>query len=173
MRAGDNLAVLFLHDVRILDPRNLVSLDTTLTPNCIPGIEDVPHMETDLYAHVIGPVAVKRSTNGKVDVKLFWKSNTSELLNLYKVASIYYTETLGSYDVECCFSNYNNILDGKWMSFAPTSSLNAYHFLNWNLQVKSTVREEVQLYVSIFQLLLEVCLVFFIKGVNKDYYIVL
>ena len=49
MRAGDNLAVLFLHDVRILDPRNLVSLDTTLTPNSVPGIEDVPHniMETD------------------------------------------------------------------------------------------------------------------------------
>ena len=113
MRAGDNLTVLFLHDVRILDPRNLVSLDTTLTPNSIPGIEDVPHMETDLNAHVIGPAAVKRSTNGKVDVKLFWKSNTSELPNLYKVASIYYTETLGSYDVECCFSNYNNILDGK------------------------------------------------------------
>lgn len=59
------------------------------------------------------------------------------------------------------------------MSLAPTSSLNANHFLNWNLQVKSTVTEEVQLYVSIFQLLLEVCLVFFIKGVNKDYYIVL
>ena len=173
MRAGDNLTVLFLHDVRILDPRNLVSLDTTLTPNSIPGIEDVPHMETDLYGHVIGPAAVKRSTNGKVDVKLFWKSNTSELPNLYKVASIYYTETLGSYDVECCFSNYNNILDGKWMSLAPTSSLNANHFLNWNLQVKSTVTEEVQWYVSIFQLLLEVCLVFFIKGVNKDYYIVL
>ena len=59
------------------------------------------------------------------------------------------------------------------MMWSATSSLNAYHFLNWNLQVKSTVREEVQLYVSIFQLLLEVCLVFFIKGVNKDYYIVL
>ena len=115
MRAGDNLAVLFLHDVRILDPRNLVSLDTTLTPNSIPGIEDVPHniMETDLYAHVIGPAAMKRSTNGKVDVKLFWKSSTSELPNLYKVASTYYTETLGSYDVKCCFSNYNNILDGN------------------------------------------------------------
>ena len=113
MRAGDNLAVLFLHDVRILDPCNLVSLDTTLTPNSIPGIEDVPHMETDLYAHIIGPAAMKRSTNGKVDVKLFWKSSTSELPNLYKVASIYYTETLGSYDVECCVSNYNNILEGK------------------------------------------------------------
>lgn len=115
MRAGDNLAVLFLHDVRILDPRNLGSLDTTLTPNSIRGIEDVPHniMETDLYAHVIGPAAMKRSTNGKADVKLFWKSSTSELPNLYKVASTYYTETLGYYDVECCFSNYNNILDGN------------------------------------------------------------
>lgn len=115
MRAGDNLAVLFLHDVRILDPRNLGSLDTTLTPNSIRGIEDVPHniMETDLYAHVIGPAAMKRSTNGKADVQLFWKSSTSELPNLYKVASTYYTETLGSYDVECCFSNYNNILDGN------------------------------------------------------------
>lgn len=113
MRAGDNLAVLFLHDVRIIDPHDLVSLDTTLTPNSIPGIEDVPHMETDLYAHVIGPAAVKRRTNGKVVVELFWKLNTSDLPNLYKVASIYYTETLGSYDVECCFSNYNNILDGK------------------------------------------------------------
>ena len=165
MRAGDNLAVLFLHDVRILDPRNLGSLDTTLTPNSIRGIEDVPHniMETDLYAHVIGPAAMKRSTNGKADVQLFWKSSTSELPNLYKVASTYYTETLGSYDVECCFSNYNNILDGNWMSLAPTSSLKAYHFLNWNLQVKSTVREERQLYVSIFQLLLQVCLVFLLK----------
>ncbi|CAH3110542.1 unnamed protein product [Porites lobata] len=56
-------------------------------------------METDLYAHVIGPAAMKRSTKGKVDVKLFWKSSTSELPNLYKVASIYYTETLGSYDM--------------------------------------------------------------------------
>ena len=104
MRAGENLAVLFLHDVRILDPCNLVSLDTTLTPYSIPGIEDVPRMKIDLYAHVIGPAAVKRSTNVKLDVKLFWKSNTSELPNLYKVASIYCTETLGCYDVECRFS---------------------------------------------------------------------
>ena len=73
-----------------------MSLDTTLTPNSIPGIEDVPRMEIDLYAHVIGPAVVKRSINGKLDVKLFWKLNTSELPDLYKVASIYCKETLGS-----------------------------------------------------------------------------
>lgn len=124
-----------------------MSLDTTLTPNSIPGIEDVPQTEMDLYAHVIGPAAVKRSTNGKLDIKLFWKSNASELPNLYKVASIYCTATLGSYDVERCFSTYNNVLTGKRMSMTP-STLKAYHFLNWNLQVNSTVREEVRFYFS-------------------------
>lgn len=124
-----------------------MSLDTTLTPNSIPGIEDVPQTEMDLYAHVIDPAAVKRSTNGKLDIKLFWKSNASELPNLYKVASIYCTATLGFYDVERCFSTYNNVLTGKRMSMTP-SPLKAYHFLNWNLQVNSTVREEVRFYFS-------------------------
>lgn len=146
-----------------------MSSDTTLTPNSIPGIEDVPRTEMDLYAHVIGPAAVKRSTNGKLDVKLFWKSNASELPNLYKVASIYCTATLGSYDVERCFSNYNNILDGKRMSMAP-STLKAYHFLNWNLQVSLQLEKR---YVSIFQLLLEVCLVFFISATTTKIFVFL
>ena len=133
----------FPRDIRILDPRNLVSLDTTLTPNSIPGIKDVPRMEIDLYAMLLAQRAVKRSTNGKLDSKLFWKSNACELFNLYKMASIYCTATLGSYDVERCFATYNNILDRKRMSMAP-STFKAYHFLNWSLQVKSTVREEVR-----------------------------
>lgn len=90
----------------------------------------MPQTEMDLYAHVIGPAAVKRSTNGKLDIKLFWKSNASELPNLYKVASIYCTATLGSYDVEALFFDSQqrshreaNVNDAKYPQGIPFPEL--------------------------------------------------
>ncbi|KAJ7377494.1 hypothetical protein OS493_028939 [Desmophyllum pertusum] len=58
----------------------------------------------------------------------------SNLPELYKLASCYCTTTIGSYNVERSFSAYNKILD--------ESTIKAFHFLNWNLRVKSSNEQE-------------------------------
>ena len=57
------------------------------------------------------------------------------------LASHYCTGTLGSYDVERSFSTYNSILDPKRRNLNE-QTLKALHFLNWNLKVKNSIREE-------------------------------
>ena len=56
-------------------------------------------------------------------------------------ASHYCTGTLGSYDVERSFSTYNSILDPKRRNLNE-ETLKALHFLNWNLKVKNSIKEE-------------------------------
>ena len=57
------------------------------------------------------------------------------------MASSYCTTTIGSYDVERSFSLYNAILDGKRRSLEQ-KTMKAFHFLNWNLRVRSEAGEE-------------------------------
>ena len=140
---GAQPASKFLEQVRVLNPVNLV--DCERSQGCIdsiPGIESVPKEEWQLYVNHIGPQAVKNMKDeGELDVKQFWKSKASSLPELYKLASCYCTTTIGSYDVERSFSAYNAILDGKRRALEQ-NTMKAFHFLNWNLRVKSTVQEE-------------------------------
>ena len=134
--AGAQPALKFLEQVQILDPRNLVNVDSTFdATDSIPGFEKVSRNEWDLYVNHLGPKAVKKSTDGQLDLVLFWKSNAAELLELYKLASCYCTASTGSYDVERAFSAYDDILDDKRRSL-DQSTLKAFHFLNWNLRVQ-------------------------------------
>ena len=82
------------------------------------------------YVKKIGPQAVKNLSDGdEIDLKLFWKS------------SCYCTTTIGSYNVETSFSAYKPMLENKRRSL-DTDSIKAFHFLNWNLQIKSALEEE-------------------------------
>ena len=96
--------------------------------------------EWKLYANAIGPTAVKKSKDG-MDLILFWKSKAAELPELYKIASTYCTATITSCDVERSFSSYNEILDEKRRSLDPTT-MKVFHFLNWNIRVKSSLEKE-------------------------------
>ncbi|KAK3714762.1 hypothetical protein QZH41_001562 [Actinostola sp. cb2023] len=132
----------FLQEVRILDPRNLVNVDVDYQSiNCIPGMTVVPKTEWHMYVSVIGTAAVKHSINGELDLALFWKLNAGELPSLYKIALCYCTSTLGSYEVERSFSAYNAIVDHNRRSLDP-KTIREFHFLNWNLRAKSSIREE-------------------------------
>jgi hypothetical protein len=133
----------FLKEVRVLDPRNIVSSSKRHSSySNIPGFKDtVTNEEWQKYVNILGPDAVSESENGKVDLKLFWKSNASELPELYKFVSCYCTGTLGSYDVERSFSSYNSILDSKRRNLNE-QTLKAIHFLNWNLRVKNSITDE-------------------------------
>ena len=103
----------FLAQVRVLDPTNLVTLSYDMSDlDSIPGFEAVTEEEWHLYINHVGPTAVK-SCSGEFDLVLFWKSNSSILPELYKLASCYATTTVGSYEVERAFSAYNDMLDDK------------------------------------------------------------
>ena len=103
--AGSQPALKFLEQVRVFDPRNLVTSDTAFDAiDSIPGFDNVCRNEWDLYVKRLGPDAVKRSRDGHLDLVLFWKSNAADLPELYKLASCYCTATTGSYDVERAFS---------------------------------------------------------------------
>ena len=134
--AGAQPALKFLRQIRFLDPRNLVFADCTFDANdSIPGFDEVSRSEWDLYVNRLGPEAVKGSTDGHLDLFLFWKSNARDLPELYKLASCYCTATTGSYEVERAFSAYDDILDDKRRSLNQ-STIKAFHFLNWNLRVQ-------------------------------------
>lgn len=140
---GAQPASKFLEQVRVLDPINLVDCERSLGfIDSIPGIESVSNEEWDLYVDHIGPQAVKSIKDG-LDLKQFWKSKANSP-ELYKLASCYCTTTIGSYDVERSFSAYNAILDGKRRSLEQ-NTMKAFHFLNWNLRVKSAVQEEQEM----------------------------
>lgn len=140
---GGQPASEFLKEIKVLEPRNIVSsskLHSSYTN--IPGFkESVSDEEWHKYVDIFGPAAVSESPQGKVDLKLFWKSHADELPELYKLASHYCTGTLGSYDVERSFSTYNSILDQKRRNLNE-QTLKALHFLNWNLRVKNSIKEE-------------------------------
>lgn len=140
---GAQPAMPFFEQVRVLDPGNIVDCNRNYhSINSIPGIETVSKNEWELYVKEIGPQAVKNLNDGEViDLKLFWKSKAASLPALYQLASCYCTTTIGSYDVERSFSAYNAMLDTKRRSLA-TDSIKAFHFLNWNLRMKSAVEEE-------------------------------
>lgn len=141
VNGGAQPAAKFLDQIRVLDPNNLI--DTGLTYDnidSIPGFENVTRDEWKLYANAIGPTAVKKSKDG-MDLILFWKSKAAELPELYKIASTYCTATITSCDVERSFSSYNEILDEKRRSLDPTS-MKVFHFLNWNIRVKSSLEKE-------------------------------
>lgn len=116
----------------------LDSPTTTLTAYL--ASENLTRDEWKLYANAIGPTAVKKSKDG-MDLILFWKSKAAELPELYKIASTYCTATITSCDVERSFSSYNEILDEKRRSLDPTT-MKAFHFLNWNIRVKSSLERE-------------------------------
>lgn len=78
----------------------------------IPGIEEVPKDEWQMYVNHLGPLAVKQSKDGSFDLTLFWMSKASALPEL-RLASCYTTTTIGSYDVKQSFSAYSEILDQK------------------------------------------------------------
>ncbi|KAK3740849.1 hypothetical protein QZH41_008815, partial [Actinostola sp. cb2023] len=140
---GAQPASKFLDQIQVLDPRNLIDVDLNFDSiDSIPGFEEVSRNEWELYVNILGPLAVKNSTDGKVDLKLFfWKSKASNLPELYNLASCYCTTTIGSYDVERSFSAYKEILGEKRRSL-DESSIKAFHFLNWNLRVKSSIQQE-------------------------------
>jgi hypothetical protein len=141
---GAQPASKFLDQIRILDPTNLVDLDHDINViDSIPGFEEVTKEEWDLYVNHLSPIAVKASKDGKLDLPSFWKSKASILPELYKLASCYSTTTIGSYDVERLFSAYNDILDDKRRSL-DESTIKAFHFLNWNLRVKSSIAQEME-----------------------------
>ena len=139
---GAQPASKFLEQIRVLDPRNLIDVERNFDSiDSIPGFEAVSRDEGDLYVNNLGPSAVKYSKDGNFDLTLFWKSKASNLPELYKLASCYCTTTIGSYDVERSFSAYNEILDEKRRSL-DESTIKAFHFLNWNLRVKSSNEQE-------------------------------
>lgn len=134
--AGAQTALKFLRQIRFLDQRNLVFVDCTFDANdSIPGFDEVSKNKWDLYVNRLSPEAVKGSTDGHLDLVLFRKSNTSDLPELYKLASCYCTATTASYKVEQAFSAYDDILDDKRRSLNQ-STIKAFHFLNWNLRVQ-------------------------------------
>lgn len=107
----------------------------------IPGFDEVPKEEWELYVNNHGPLAVKQSKDGNIDLILFWKAKASTLPALYKLASCHSTTIIGSYEVERSFSAYNKILDKKRRSL-DESTIRAFHFLNWNLRIRSSLEEE-------------------------------
>ena len=139
---GAQPASKFLDQIRVLDPRNLIDTEKNFDSiDNIPGFETVSRTEWELYVNKLGPLAVKNSKDGKVDLKLFWKSKASDLPQLYKLGSCYCTTTIGLYDVERAFSGYSEILDEKRRSL-DESTIKAFHFLNWNLQLKCAIQQE-------------------------------
>lgn len=139
---GAQPATKFLDQVRVLDPRNLLDMDHDFgSIDSIPGFDQVSKEEWEMYVYNHGPLAVKQSKDGNIDLMLFWKAKASTLPALYKIASCYSTTTIGSYEVERSFSAYNEILDEKRRSLDETT-IRAFHFLNWNLRIKSSIEEE-------------------------------
>ena len=130
--AGGQPASDFLKEVKVLEPRNIVSSSKFHSSySNIPGFKDtVNNEEWQKYVNTLGPNAVSESAHAKVDLKLFWKSNANERPGLYMLASCYCTGTLGSYDVERSFKSYNSILDAKRRNLNE-QMLKAMHFLNW------------------------------------------
>ena len=106
---GAQPASKFLDQIRMLDPRNLIDTEKNFDSiDNIPGFETVSRTEWELYVNKLGPLAVKNSKDGKVDLKLFWKSEASDLPQLYKLPSCYCTTTIGLYDVESLFCLQRN-----------------------------------------------------------------
>ena len=140
---GAQPAMPFFEQMRVLDPGYIVDCNCNYNSiDSIPGIESVSKDEWKLYVRQIGPQAVKNLSDGdEIDLKLFWKSKAASLPALYQLASCYCTTTIGSYDVERSFSAYNAMLDNKRRSL-DTDSIKAFHFLNWNLRIKSALEEE-------------------------------
>ena len=127
---------------RVLDPRNLLDMDCDFDSiDSIPGFDEVPKEEWELYVNNHGPLAVRQSKDGNIDLMLFWKAKVSTLPALYKLASRYSTTIIEWYKVERSFSAYNEILDEKRRSL-DESTIRAFHFLNWNLRIKSPIEEE-------------------------------
>ena len=139
---GAQPASKFLQQIRMPDPRNLIDVEQNFDSiDGIPGFEAVSRNEWDLYVNSLGPVAVKYSRDGSFDLTLFWKSKADNLPELFKLASCYCTTTIGSYDVERSFSAYSEILDDKCRSL-DESTIKAFYFLNWNLRVKHSNKQE-------------------------------
>ena len=139
---GAQPASKFLQQIRVLDPRNLIDVERNFDSfDGIPGFEAVSRNEWDLYVNSLGPAAVKYSRDDSFDLTLFWKSKAENLPELYKLASCYCTTTIGSYDVERSFSAYSAILDEKRRSL-DESTIKAFHFLNWNLRVQNSNKQE-------------------------------
>ena len=133
---GAQPAMPFFEQIRVLDPGNIVDCNCNCNSiDSIPGIKSVSKDEWELYVKHIGPQAVKNLSDGdELDLKLFWKSKAASLPALYQLG-------LCSYDVERSFSAYNAMLDTKRRSL-DTDSIKAFHFLNWNLRMKSALEEE-------------------------------
>ena len=140
---GARLASKFLEQIHVLDPINLVDCERSLPSiDSISKLESVSKEEWKLYGDHLGPQAVKcLKDDEELDLKQFWKTKASSLPELYKVASSYCTTTIGSYDVERAFSSYNAIQDEKRMS-RDQKTMKTFHFLNWNLRVRSAAGEE-------------------------------
>ena len=132
----------FLEQVQVLDPTNSVGCQRSLGAiDSIPGMESVSKKEWKLYVDHIGPQAVKNAKDEDgLDLKQFWKSKVDSLPELCKQSSCYCITTIGSYDVKRSFSPYA-ILDGK-RRLLEQKTMKAFHFLNWNLRVKSVLQEE-------------------------------
>jgi len=114
----------------VLDPRNLIDMDHDFNSiDSIPGFDQVPKEEWELYVNNHGPLAVKQSKDVNIDLMMFWKLKASTLPALYKIAPCYSTTTIGSYEVERSFLAYNEILDEKRRSLDETT-IRALHFLN-------------------------------------------
>lgn len=126
----------------MLDPRNLIDVEQNFDSiDAIVGFEVVSRNDWDLFVNSLGPAAVKYSRDDSFDLTLFWKSKAENLPELYKSASCYCTTTIGSYDAERSFSAYSVILDEKRRSL-DESTIKAFHFLNWNLWVQSSNKQE-------------------------------
>ena len=139
---GAQPASKFLQQIRVLDPRNLINVEWNFDSiDGIPGFEAVSRNEWELYVNSLGPAAVKYSREDSFNLTLFWKSKAKNLPELYKLASCYCTTTIGSYDVERSFSAYSAIFDEKRRSL-DESIIKAFHFLNWNLRVQNSNKQE-------------------------------
>lgn len=140
---GGHPASSFLMKIQVLEPCNIVSSSKMYgSYSIIPGFkETVTDEEWRKYIQTFGPASVLESPQGKVALKLFWKSHADKLPGLYTLASHSCTGTLGSYDVERSFSTYNSILDPRRRNLNE-QTLKALYFLKWNLKVKNSIKEE-------------------------------
>ena len=84
---GAQPASKFLDQVRVLDPRNLLDMDHDFnSTGSIPGFDQVPKEEWELYVMVTnhGPLTVKQSKDGNIDLMLFGRQRQAPYLHFTK-----------------------------------------------------------------------------------------
>ena len=138
VKDGGQPAIKFLKAVRILDPSRVCvvshSFDEYLV---IPGFDDVPKGEFDLYVEKLAPEAVQVAGGlwaTDKSVELFWNSMGERLPKLSLIARTYINAVCNSADAERSNSLYNLILDNRRRSLTE-DSIKSLLFLYYNNNV--------------------------------------